>query len=195
MPASRIFRFARTSRCAIVGSATRKARAISVVVSPPTSRSVSATRASAASAGWQQVKTSARRSSGIELTSSSSAGSASSRASSSALRANVCSRRSRSIARLRAVVMIQAAGLSASPSRGQRSSAMAKASCTASSARWRSPRTRVRMATARPHSSRKTAPIAVNARSRASARRTRGRRPGCAPRSRSPRRGRRRREA
>ena len=41
---------------------------------------------SAASAGWQQVKTSASRSSGIELTSSSSAGSASSRASSSALR-------------------------------------------------------------------------------------------------------------
>ena len=47
------------------------------VVSPPTSRSVSATRLSAASAGWQHVKTSASRSSGIALTSSSSAGSSS----------------------------------------------------------------------------------------------------------------------
>src|SRR6185503_15832914 len=42
--ASRIFRFARTSRCARVGSGTRKARAISGVVSPPRVRSVSATR-------------------------------------------------------------------------------------------------------------------------------------------------------
>ena len=161
MPASRTFFFARTSRCAIVGSATRKACAISVVVRPATSRSVSATRDSAASAGWQQVKTSASRSSGIELTSSSSAGSASSRASSSALRAKVCSRRSRSIARLRAAVMIQAPGFAGAPSRGQRSSAVVKASCTASSASWMSPRTRVSAATARPHSSLKTRPTSV----------------------------------
>ena len=44
---SRIFAFARTSRCAIVASATRNARAISPVVSPQTARSVSATCASA----------------------------------------------------------------------------------------------------------------------------------------------------
>ena len=131
-------------------------------------------RASAASAGWQHVKTSASRSSGIELTSSSSAGSASSRASSSALRANVCSRRSRSIARLRAVVTIHAPGFAGSPSRCQRSSAIVKASCTASSASWMSPRTRVRMATARPHSSRKTRASEVSARSPVAARRTRG---------------------
>ena len=45
---------ARTIRCAIAGSATRKARATSPVVSPPSARSVSATRASGASAGWQR---------------------------------------------------------------------------------------------------------------------------------------------
>ena len=41
-------RLARTMRCAMVGSATRKARAISSVVRPPISRRVSATRASVA---------------------------------------------------------------------------------------------------------------------------------------------------
>ena len=65
MPASRIFRFARTSRCASVASGTMNARAISGVVSPPTRLSVSATCASAASAGWQQAKISSSRSSGI----------------------------------------------------------------------------------------------------------------------------------
>ena len=39
-------------RCATVGSGTRNARAISSVVSPPSSRSVSATRASVDSTGW-----------------------------------------------------------------------------------------------------------------------------------------------
>ena len=47
---------ARTMRWAIVGSGTRKARAISSVVRPPSRRSVSATRASAESTGWQAVK-------------------------------------------------------------------------------------------------------------------------------------------
>ena len=46
-----------------VGAGTRKARAISSVVSPQTVRSVSATCASGASAGWQQVKISRSRSS------------------------------------------------------------------------------------------------------------------------------------
>ena len=59
MPAFRIFRLARTSRWAMVGSGTRKARAISGVVRPATERKVSATRASGASAGWQQVTSSA----------------------------------------------------------------------------------------------------------------------------------------
>ena len=65
MLAALILRFARTRRWAIVGSVTRKARAISGVARPPRVRSVSATRASGASAGWQQVKISRRRSSGI----------------------------------------------------------------------------------------------------------------------------------
>ena len=50
-------------RWATVGSETRKARAISSVVRPPISRSVSATRASVASTGWQAVKTRRSRSS------------------------------------------------------------------------------------------------------------------------------------
>src|SRR5438445_4934700 len=63
MRASRIFCLARTSRCAIVGKGTRKLRATSSVVSPHKVRSVSATCASSASAGWQQVKISRSRSS------------------------------------------------------------------------------------------------------------------------------------
>ena len=51
MRASRILPLARTSRWAMVGSGTRKARAISAVVSPPSSRRVSATWAPVASAG------------------------------------------------------------------------------------------------------------------------------------------------
>ena len=147
------FRFARTSRCAIVGSGTRNACAICAVVSPATSRSVSATRDSAASAvaagedereavvgdrahvvllGRQRLEPCEQlRLAGERL-----------------LAAEPVD------ARLRAVVMTHAPGLRGVPSRGQRSSAVANASCTASSARSRSPRTRVRTATARPHSSR-----------------------------------------
>ena len=51
MWATRIFFFARVIRCAIVVSGTRNARAISGTVSPPSSRSVSDTRASGARAG------------------------------------------------------------------------------------------------------------------------------------------------
>ena len=65
MPASRILRRARVSRCAIAGSEIRNARATSAVVRPLTWRSVSAMRTSGASAGWQQAKISSRRSSGI----------------------------------------------------------------------------------------------------------------------------------
>ncbi len=51
MPAALIFRFARTRRCWIVGSVAMNARAISRVESPPTVRSVNATRESIGSAG------------------------------------------------------------------------------------------------------------------------------------------------
>ncbi len=133
MPASRIFFLARTSRWASVGSGTRNARAISGVVSPPSVRRVRATDASGASAGWQQVKISRSWSSGIGAISSSAAAwsaralraasNAASRASTSVFAVSVRARRSRSIARFRAVVVIQAPGLPGTPSAGQRSSA------------------------------------------------------------------------
>ena len=63
MPASRIFARARTSLLDMVASETRKARAISPVVSPATVRKVSATLASIGRAGWRQVWISRSRSS------------------------------------------------------------------------------------------------------------------------------------
>ena len=59
-----ILRFARTIRCCIVGTGTRKAAATSGVDRPPRKRNVSATWASNGSAGWQQVKNRVSRSSG-----------------------------------------------------------------------------------------------------------------------------------
>ena len=146
MPAALILRFARTSRCAIVGSATRKARAISGVVSPPSVRRVSATCASVASAGWQQVKTSSSRSSGKVVVSSMVSSVASATSSCRVFSASVRLRRMRSMARLRAVEISQAPGLAGTPSRGQRSAATANASCAASSARSKSPRKPIRAA-------------------------------------------------
>lgn len=58
------------------------------------------------------------------------------------------------MARLRAVVVIQAPGLSGMPRSGHVSRAAANASWTASSASSKSPRTRMRVATARPCSRR-----------------------------------------
>ena len=63
MPAVTIFFLARTIRWASVVSLTRNARAICGVVRPTTARSVSASRASGASAGWQHANSSASRSS------------------------------------------------------------------------------------------------------------------------------------
>src|SRR5262245_23499445 len=160
MPASLILRLARDSRRFMVGAGTRKARAISSVLRPPRARSVSATCASSASAGWQQVKMSSSRSSGkfVPAISSSTVSWRSSRRS---FAASVRSRRIRSIARLRAVVTSQARGLAGVPSRGQRSAAAVKASCADSSARSKSPRYPTRAAITRPHSSRKTCSIGV----------------------------------
>ena len=56
------------------------------------------------------------------------------------------SRRRRSIALRRAVVVIQAPGLAGTPSRGQVATAAAKASCSASSARLKSPTWRMSVA-------------------------------------------------
>ena len=166
MLAARILFLARTRRCAIVGSGTRNARAISGVCSPATSRSVSATWEAGASAGWQQVKTSRNRSS----TSPSSSGSSSVAlsvlpgrpryAACTYLSWRVDSRRRRSIARLRAVVKIQPAGDGGTPAVGQVRTAVTNASWTASSATSRSPKRRARVATARPESRRKTSSTA-----------------------------------
>ena len=107
----------------MVGSVTRNACAISTVVSPHTSRRVSATWASLASAGWQQVKMSRSLSSGI--TSSSSAWpppggtdpgtGASGSMSSGSFARSTRSRRLASIARRRAAVVSQAPGLRGTP--------------------------------------------------------------------------------
>src|SRR5262245_57506285 len=68
----------------------------------------------------------------------------------------VASRRRRSMARLRAVVVIQPPGFGGTPVTGQRSAAMANASATASSARSMSPRMRISVAVHRPASRRNT---------------------------------------
>src|SRR5215207_4357366 len=104
MPALRILRLARTRRLAIVGSGTRKARAISAVVSPARVRKVRATRALSGNAGWQQVKIRRSRSSRTPLSPvASSPGSSGSAniATSCSLALPVALRRSLSMARLR----------------------------------------------------------------------------------------------
>ncbi len=164
MPASRIFCLARTSRCAIASSVTRKARATCAVVNPQTVRNVSATWTSAAKEGWQQVKIS-------RIMSSSSAGSAISQeaaalcsiscTSSPCLPRNAICRRTRSIALLRATLTSHARGLKGGFSAGQRSSAAAKASCRTSSARSKSPTRRISVASARPASSRNIFSISI----------------------------------
>src|SRR6266852_5931574 len=163
--ASARVRFARTIRWAMAGTGTRKARAISSVVRPPRTRSVSATRASFAKTGWQAMKMSPRRSS---PTSSSTAGSKSkpsrarskSRPISSCFRSSILRRRMRSIARCFAVPMSQAPGRSGTPSLGHCSSAATSASCASSSAVPMSPTTRASPAMSRADSIRQIASIA-----------------------------------
>ena len=122
MRASWILRFARTSRCAIVGGGTRNARAISSVDSPHSVRSDSATCASGASAGWQQVKIRRRRSSGTAA--SASPGTSGSWLnsvmwpSSPRISSKRPVRRSASMALWRAVEMIHARGFAGRPVRG-----------------------------------------------------------------------------
>ncbi|KUO15621.1 hypothetical protein AQJ91_40635 [Streptomyces dysideae] len=119
---------------AMVGSGTREARAIRAVVCPPPRRRVRATCAWVARAGWQQVKMSRSRSSRTGP-SSGAASAACSRAAWACRSSRPASRRSRSIARFRAVVMIHPAGLGGTPVSvqrwtvsGQRWTAVVKAS-------------------------------------------------------------------
>ena len=149
MRASRILALARTMRWASVDGAVRKARAISSVVKPQTSRSVSATRASGARAGWQHVKINLSRSSST-LSSSSTAATLDPVSSCSVIACCDASNRERrriaSMALKRPVETSHARGLPGTPSCGQRSSAAAKASCSASSARSKSPSRRMSVA-------------------------------------------------
>ncbi len=137
----------------MVDSLIRKTRAMSAAGTAQIVRSVSATRASMVSAGWQHVKMSRSRSSTM---SSSASGAApafpavnASTARSRILRRSTDARRKVSIARLRATVMSQPPGLSGTPSAGQRRKASARASWAQSSASVQSPVTRIRAATMR----------------------------------------------
>src|SRR5579859_468137 len=163
MPAWRILNLARVRRWFMVGTGTRKACAISAVLSPPSERKVRAICASGASAGWQQVKISLRRSSGkasASTSSSSSRGVSKFGASAASLRSSTLSRRRRSSALRRATVVIQAAGLRGWPAAGQRSSAATSVSCSASSARSKSPSAAMSEPSTRPCSARKVSSTA-----------------------------------
>src|SRR6266571_8526232 len=165
MRAAWLLCLARTSRRAMVASATRNARATWVVDRPPSSRRVSATCAWGESAGWQQVKMSRSRSSGTAPGSSDTPGSWSPGNSTATSPSNSRprdSRRRRSRARWRAVVVIQPPGLGGRPSAGHLRRATANASWTASSATSMSPKTRIRAATDRPDSWRKIRPTSAS---------------------------------
>ena len=121
IPASLILALARTRRWAMVGSGTRKARAISAVVSPPSSRSVSATRAAVrqrrVAAGEDEPQPVVAHGALLGWFARAACSSA---AWALLGRRAAASRRSRSMARLRAVVMIHPAGLGGSPAAGHR---------------------------------------------------------------------------
>ena len=135
--AATIFFFARVMRAAIVGVDTRNRRAIWAVGVPMTSRSASADRDVGCSAGWQQSKTRARRSSSSSANRSGLGGCShcAVTASKRALRPWMASARSRPATSRDAVVYSQPAGLSGTPADGQRALARANASPSASSAR------------------------------------------------------------
>src|SRR5215211_4513009 len=161
--AALILCLARTRRRAIVASATRKALATCLVDRPPSRRRVSAVCAWVDSAGWQQVKMSRSRSSDTGPTSGLPGSSLPGDSTATSLRSSRPrdSRRRRSMAWLRAVVVIQPPGLGGTPSRGHLPRATAKASCTASSATSMSPKARIRAASDRPDSSRKIRPTSA----------------------------------
>ncbi len=154
-----IFCLARVIRCAIVVSGTRNACAISATVSPPSSRSVRATRFSGASAGWQQVKMRRSRSSSTGPVGSGGVSSVIIAASAYFV-SRTFSRRIRSSALRFAVVVSQPPGLGGGPSTGHFSSATTSASERASSARSMSPKRRIRPARTRPCSARTMASTA-----------------------------------
>ena len=133
-PDSRMRCLALLMRCAIVASGTRKARAISTVVRPPTALSVNAIRASDVRDGWQQSSSSVRLSSASGAPTTSSADgetrpSAGVRdASASSRRVRAPSLRSPSMRRRDATRISHARGSSGTPSRGHCTTAARSAS-------------------------------------------------------------------
>jgi len=123
-------------RWAIVASGTRKAAAISLVVSPPTARSVRGMADAGVSDGWQHMN--------IRISESSRPGAGSGgvsdhEAARSSRRRRASSLRYRSAIRRDATRMSQPNGLSGSPSTGQVVVAARRASWVASSAAAKSP--------------------------------------------------------
>ena len=154
-------------RWAMVGSATRKARAISSVVSPPISRSVSAARPSGRRIGWQATKISPSSSSPMSSSSAASiastwpaSASSSSRATSACFAARIRSRRKPSMARRLPAAISQAPGLRGTPLLGHSASAATSASCASSSASPTSRTIRASPPMSRARSMRKTVSIA-----------------------------------
>src|SRR5882757_8939099 len=116
-------------------------------------------------AGWQQMKIKRSMSSSSAIISAASseavALNSNSCASSVCLPRNAMLRRIRSIALLRPTLTSHARGLDGGSAAGQRSSAVANASCSASSARSKSPTRRISVASARPASSRNIFSISI----------------------------------
>src|SRR3954453_12592647 len=162
-PASDSAFLARTIRCAIVGTGTTNARAISSVANQAIIWRVSAIRASGDRTGWQAVNISRRTSSWtvgtISISSIGFSTSTSSRPSSSTLRSSVTRRRMVSTPRRRPTAISQAPGLSGTPDSGHCSSAATSASCARSSASPTSRTTRASPAISRAASIRQTASI------------------------------------
>ncbi len=148
MPASRMRRFARTSRCAIAGAGTANAAAIARASTPSTDCSMSGVRMPGSIAGWAHTNSSASSRSGNG--SGSAGGAGTSRASSSATDVRRAAERSTSVIRCRPTVMSHPSGLAGTPARGQSSSARSNANARASSARPRSRVGAARAATSRP---------------------------------------------
>ena len=152
----------------MVGSGTRNARAISSVVSPPSRRRVSATRASVDSTGWQATRTSREQVVPDVLVDRASRG----RAASAAALTESAELLVLALEHLAAGGAGRWRGSSPSPSAtrpgcrgcpspGQRSSAVTSASCARSSARPTSRTMRTRPPMSRADSIRQTASMAV----------------------------------
>ena len=121
-PLSATCTLARVIRRVMVASGTRKARAISAVVSPPTARRVSAICEAGDSAGWQhrnsRMSVSSDSAAGVSAAGASHSAGGICRAAASSRRCLACSLRSRSVSRREATVISQPRGLPGMPSAG-----------------------------------------------------------------------------